>query len=185
MPGHCRAVGRRQRCIGACLLWCLVMAPLVGGGGTEEVDMTGAGGEGAGNAGTELEAASLFDVFADTNNVYGLVGSSDYVHYLGIQESCDACAFACVHYFLSSGGTVKMGSYVWHPLDFHSLEWRGHCFGRSEAFDIWNPKIQKGVVSGRVRAARWRLWLQRLSPQQRSLLNASAAGAHSPKSPLL
>jgi hypothetical protein len=206
MPGQCRAwdsqrhhmavgnVGRRQRCVRACLLWCFVMAPLVGGGDTGEVNMTGAGGEGAadagaaseaGNAGTELEASSLFDVFADTNNVYGLVGSSDYVHYLGIQESGDACAFACVHYFLSSGGTVKMGSYVWHPLDFPSLEWQGHCFGRSEAFDIWNPKIQKGVVSGRVRAARWRRWLQRLSPQQRSLLHASAAGAHSQKYPLL
>ena len=182
-------VGRRQWCIVACLLWCLVLVPLVGGGGTEEVDMTGAADGGAsleaGNAGTELEAASLFDVFADTNNVYGLVGSSDYVHYLGRQESCDACAFACVHYFLSSGGTVKMGSYVWHPLDFPSLEWQGHCFGRSEAFDIWNPKIQKGVVSGRLRAARWRRWLQRLSPQQRSLLHASAAGAHSQKYSLL
>jgi len=100
---------------------------------------------------TDQEASSLFDVFEDTNNAYGLVGSSDYVHYLGIHESPDACAFACVHYFLSSGGTVKMGSYVWHP----------------------------------VRPARWRRWLERLSMQQRTLLQASAAGAHSQKYPLL
>jgi hypothetical protein len=135
--------------------------------------------------GTEEEAASLFDVFEDTNNVYGLVGSSDYVHYLGIQESRDACAFACVHYFLSSGGAVKMGSYVWHPRNFPSLEWRGYCFGRSEAFDVWNPTIQKGAISGRVRPARWRRWLEQLSTQQRTLLQASDAGALSQNYPLV
>jgi hypothetical protein len=52
------------------------------------------------NKGTEEEAAALFDVFQNTNNVYGMVGSSDDVHYLGIQESIAACAFACVHFFL-------------------------------------------------------------------------------------
>jgi len=45
----------------------------------------------------------------------------------------------------SSGGSVKMGSFVWHPMDFASGEWRGLCFGRSDAFDLWNPKVQKGT----------------------------------------
>ena len=39
------------------------------------------------NAGTEGEATVLYDVFENTNNVYGLVGSSQHVHYLGTQES--------------------------------------------------------------------------------------------------
>ena len=38
------AAGRRQRCIGACLLWYLAMVTLVGGGVTEEVDETEAAG---------------------------------------------------------------------------------------------------------------------------------------------
>jgi len=62
------------------------------------------------NRGTEEEASALFDEFDNTNNVYGMVGSSDDVHYLGIQESSAACAFACVHFFLSSGGSVTMVS---------------------------------------------------------------------------
>ena len=48
-------------------------------------------GKGGVNDGTEAEAAELFDIFEDNNNVYGLVGSSDSVHYLGISLSLCPC----------------------------------------------------------------------------------------------
>jgi len=113
------AAGSRawQQWLGACLLWwCLVLASQEGGGVTAAADGTSAPGERragadagveAENAGTEEEAAALFDMFADANNVYGLVGTSDHVHYLGMQESRDACAFASVHFFLSRSRAVN------------------------------------------------------------------------------
>lgn len=76
------------------------------------------------NGGTEEEAALLFDEFKDVNNVYGLVGTSAHVHYLGIQESSMACAFAAVEFYLHSGGSARMGSYVWHPTDFANAAWQ-------------------------------------------------------------
>lgn len=80
--------------------------------GQAEGETSGSGVEGGGawgvNAGTEEEALELFDVFQNSNNVYGLVGSSDHVHYLGIQESGAACAFAAAHFYLSSGGSIQV-----------------------------------------------------------------------------
>lgn len=80
--------------------------------GAADVSMDGSRETGAAtdamNRGTEEEAFALFDEFDNANNVYGMVGSSDDVHYLGIQESSAACAFACVHFFLSSGGSITM-----------------------------------------------------------------------------
>ena len=164
------------------------------------------------NGGTEEEAALLFDEFKDVNNVYGLVGTSAHVHYLGIQESSMACAFAAVEFYLHSGGSARMGSYVWHPTDFANAAWqvltaaithahtfqhehkhtarararsRGHkhtprhpqglCFGHSGGHEAWDPKLQKGVVTGRLRERRWRRWSDGLNSRQRSTLLASAA----------
>lgn len=127
------------------------------------------------NAGTEGEATVLYDVFENTNNVYGLVGSSKHVHYLGTQESHHACAFAAAHFFLSSGGSQQMSSYAWHPPDYASEQWRGLCFGNSLIFANWSPTRQKGVMSGRLRPRRWRRWLSRLNQEQRALLASSKA----------
>ena len=160
------AAGSRawQQWLGACLLWwCLVLASLEGGGVTAAADGTSASGERragadagveAGNAGTEEEDA----MFADTNNVHGLVGTSDHVHYLGMQDTRDACAFPSVRFFLSRSRAAAnyLAAFLHTPLTMHPagvrctrtrahVEWRGLCFGRSDAFDLWNPKVQKGT----------------------------------------
>ena len=164
------AAGSRawQQWLGACLLWwCLVLASLEGGGVTAAADGTSASGERragadagveAGNAGTEEEDAAVFDMFADTNNVHGLVGTSDHVHYLGMQDTRDACAFPSVRFFLSRSRAAAnyLAAFLHTPLTMHPagvhctrtrahVEWRGLCFGRSDAFDLWNPKVQKGT----------------------------------------
>jgi hypothetical protein len=146
-----------------------------GGGGTTPGLVAAETRTGTTNNGTEEEAVELFDVFEDINNVYGMVGTSEHVHYLGFQESTAACAFAAVHFYLSSGGSVRMSSFVWHPLEFARKEWQGLCFGRSSRHASWDGKLEKGVTSARLRPRRWRRWLTRLNPQQQSLLDDAAA----------
>ena len=127
------AAGSRawQQWLGACLLWwCLVLASLEGGGVTAAADGTSASGERragadagveAGNAGTEEEDAAVFDMFADTNNVHGLVGTSDHVHYLGMQDTRDACAFPSVRFFLSRSRAAAnyLAAFLHTPLTMH------------------------------------------------------------------
>jgi len=96
----------RQQHFGATLLSFSMLSLLVFAGGHAEAVGGGAvplghakgamahglsQGKGGVNDGTESEAAELFDIFEDNNNVYGLVGSSDSVHYLGISLSLSPC----------------------------------------------------------------------------------------------
>mmetsp|Transcript_45560 Transcript_45560/g.143098 ORF Transcript_45560/g.143098 Transcript_45560/m.143098 type:complete len:530 (-) Transcript_45560:21-1610(-) len=110
--------------------------------------------------GTGGDGNQMYDKFDDMNNVFGLVGESASVYFLGRKTSVEECEEAALKHWQLSGRRSVIDSFTWHSARFYLPQWQGLCFGRSDG--VWAPDFQKNVVGGRIVRSRWRSYIQGL-----------------------
>jgi len=126
----------------------------VAAGRAAEVSQSSGAGEGV----CSTAKGEGFEIFRGENNVYGLVGTSDAVSFLGVFGSAEECAAAAQAASAegaghdAAGGSGAVLSFAFHARDFADARWRGRCYGRRDPG--WGPRRQAGVDSGRARGCR-------------------------------